>query len=96
VELLQGQHRGIWGLLENMLAITWALPADTEATRIAHDSEAATAALTDQLRSFPDASATWHLQQGTIATGQSAAADWRRLLAEALLGYHDSQARIGG
>jgi len=96
VELLQGQHRGIWGLLENTLAITWALPGDAEASRIARDAAATTGMLQEQLREHAGASATWHLHQGTIATGEQASDDWRRLLAEALLGDRDGQAKLRG
>jgi adenylate cyclase len=93
VELLKGQHQGIWGLLENTLAISWALPLEQGAVRIARDAEAITTALGGMLREYPDASATWHLQQGTIASGERASDDWRRLLAEALLGHHAQHAK---
>lgn len=95
VELLKGQQRGIWGLLEDTLAISWALPPPEGAARIARDAEALTTALTQLLRRYPDATATWHLHQGTIAGGECAWDEWRGLLADALLGCHEQKAKQG-
>jgi adenylate cyclase len=98
VEVFKGKHRGIWGLLESMLAVTWALPmepgpAGQGAARIAADAEATTQALAVMLQSHAGVSASWHLQQGTVAGGDQAADQWRRLLAQALLGGQERQAR---
>ena len=93
VEQLKGKHLGIWGLLENTVAISWALPVEQGAARIARDAEAMTAVLTEMLRDFPGASASWHLHQGAIVAGEQAAGEWRRLLAEALLGYREQQTK---
>jgi adenylate cyclase len=95
VELLHGQQRGIWGLLENTVAVSWALPLEQGSARIARDAEALTNSLTAMLRRYPGASATWHLHQGTIGGGELASDEWRRLLAEALLGYQEPQANRG-
>jgi adenylate cyclase len=93
VELLKGQQRGIWGLLENTLAISWALPMQQGAARIARDAEAMTIALTELLRRYPGATAAWHLRQGTIAGGERAWNEWRGLLADALLGCHEQKSQ---
>ena len=97
VELLKGQQRGIWGLLEDTLAISWVLPLEEGAGRITLDAEAMTRALPEFLRRYPGATVTWHLHQGTIAGGELARDEWRGLLANALLGCHeqDSKQRTG-
>jgi CHASE2 domain-containing sensor protein len=95
VELLMGRQRGIWGLLENTLAISWALPLEQGAARIARDAEAMTIALTELMQRYPSATATWHLHQGTIAGGELASDEWRGLLADALRGYHEQEAKRG-
>ncbi len=93
VELLKGQQRGIWGLLEDTLAISWALPVPEGAARIARDAEALTNAVTQLLRRYPGATAAWHIHQRTIAGGESAWEDWRGLLADALRGCHERKAK---
>jgi CHASE2 domain-containing sensor protein len=93
VELLKGQQRGIWGLLEDTLAVSWALPLQEGTERIERDAEAVTIALTELLRRYPGAAATWHLYQGTISGGTGAPDEWRGLLAHALLGGHEGQAK---
>jgi adenylate cyclase len=95
VELLSGQQRGVWGLLENTLAVSWALPLEQGSARIARDAEALTNSLTELLRRYPAATATWHLHQGTIGGGELASDEWRGLLAQALLGYHEQKANHG-
>ena len=95
VELLKGQQRGIWSLLEDTLAISWALPGEQGAVRIAREAEAMTIALTELLRRYPGATAKWHLHQGTIASGEPARDEWRRILVSALLGFHEQKARQG-
>lgn len=95
VELIKGQQSGIWGLLEETLAISWALPGQQGAARIARDAEAMTIALTELLRRYPGATATWHLHQGTIASGEPARDEWQEILVNALLGFHEQKARQG-
>jgi hypothetical protein len=92
VELLKTHQRGIWSLLENTLAISWALPMQQGASRIACDAEVMTTALTQLLRQYPDTTATWHFHQGTIVGGECAWDEWQRLLADALLGGHEQKA----
>ncbi len=65
---------------------------EQDAARITKDAEAATVLLTEWLHEYRGASATWHLHQGTIAGGEQAADEWRRLLAEALIGYREQKA----
>jgi adenylate cyclase len=98
VEVLKGRQRGVWGLLENILAVSWAVPVgDREApARIARDAEAVMAALSPLLHKyFGSDQATWYLHQGAISGGAGAQDEWRALLAEALLRWKE-QARNGG
>jgi hypothetical protein len=90
VELLKGSQRGIWGLLENTLALSWAFPLEQGAARIARDAQAMTIAVEEWLVRYPGASATWQLHQGTIAGGDRAHDEWRELLAATLHGSFDA------
>jgi hypothetical protein len=93
VELLKGRQRGIWGLLEDTVAISWALPLPEGAARIARDAEAMMTAVTQLLRRYPDATAAWHFHQDPIAGGECAWEDWGALLADALRGCHERKAK---
>jgi len=88
VELLRGHQKGVWGLLEQTLAISWVLPAEDGAARIARDAAAVTAALSVLLQPYRGASRRWQLSQGAIWGGEQARDRWRALLAQALIGWH--------
>ena len=95
VELLKGRQKGLWGLLERTLAVSWVLPAPEGAVRITRDAEAMTTALPRLLRQYPEATVTWRLHQSAMTGGERARDEWRTLLAQALLGWSEQNGKQG-
>jgi adenylate cyclase len=95
VETLKGPQKGLWGLLDDTLAVSWVLPAQDGASRIARDAEAVTVMLPELLRPYPGATAAWQLHHRAITGGKQARDEWRTLLAEALLGRNEQKAAHG-
>ena len=90
VEVLTGDQKGLWGLFENTLAISWVAAAqDAEAqAAIRQDSDTVLSALPAELRRHlaqPDHAASHFIHRGPIAGGAAAPAGWRVMFAEALL-----------
>ena len=86
VELLKGRQKGVWGLLGDILAVSWVLPATADAARIAGDAEAIIKLLPGLLRPYPAAAVAWQLQHRPMSGGERSRDEWRALLAAALLG----------
>ncbi|MEO8331869.1 MAG: CHASE2 domain-containing protein [Gallionella sp.] len=89
-EVLTGDQKGLWGLFENTLAISWVAEAhNVEAqAAIQQDIDAVLDALPTVLRRHfaqPDNAASHFVHNGRIAGGASAQAGWRVMFAEALL-----------
>jgi adenylate cyclase len=100
VEMLKGRQKGIWGLFENTLAVSWVVPAQDQeaAARMARDVEAVTAALPALLRKVgadADNGTAWFVHEGTISGGAEAPAGWRALFAQALLRWDETATRQG-
>ncbi len=85
VEVLKGQQKGVWSLLEGALAVSWVVPAKEGAARIIQDAQSVIRALPDLLRRYPAATAVWQLRHSAISGGERATDAWRGLLAETLL-----------
>jgi CHASE2 domain-containing sensor protein len=91
VEVLRGKQRGIFGLLDSTLVVSWVYPRDDEATRGAVEAEAK--ALLERMPELVDrsrisgevleASAVHSMAMGG-ADGHATPNEWRRLFAEAL------------
>ena len=101
VELLRGRQKGLWALLENILAVSWVIPARDQGARdrVRRDIERITASLPEMLSRGRDTqrhAATWVVQEGVISGGEEARADWGALFAEAQLRWHRPAARDGG
>jgi CHASE2 domain-containing sensor protein len=88
VETLKGAQKGLWGLLEGMVAVSWTCPADDTSGREAIQTEIKLIeelAGASQLSENGDTKAkTYLLHEGLIGGGDKANAGWRGLLGEAL------------
>jgi adenylate cyclase len=90
VEILKGRQKGIWGLFEDTLAISWLRPADDEDSRlrIVRDINAITQAIGPLLRKHAanaDNDVDWFVHEGPVTGGDEASDSWRALFAETLL-----------
>ncbi|HLY96885.1 MAG TPA: CHASE2 domain-containing protein, partial [Sideroxyarcus sp.] len=90
VEVMSGAQRGLWGLFEKTVAISWVADAEDAAMQQVIDAD-----LQQVLNGLPSLlgrfllhveGATSHVvHQGRVQGGEQAAAGWRSLFAEALL-----------
>jgi adenylate cyclase len=102
VERLQGRQEGIWALLENVLVVSWAMPAGDRAARTRVDDDIAAitgGGVRAALKGVADAgngALTWVVHEGPISGGQAAKAGWRALFAEAQLRWLRAAERQGG
>jgi hypothetical protein len=91
VEILRGKQRGIFGLLESTLAVSWVVPRGDEAQRAAVEAEAqallarmpALVAANRISGETLEGSALQSMAMGG-AQGRATPQEWRRLFAEAL------------
>jgi CHASE2 domain-containing sensor protein len=101
VETLKGHQEGLWALLENVLVVSWAIPAGDRAARrrVAEDITAVTGAVRATLpRSdgTEHGGVTWVVHEGPISGGEAAKAGWRALFAEAQLRWLQAAASQEG
>ncbi len=101
VEMLSHGQKGIWSLLENSLAVTWAVQAQDQAARerVMKDVESVTAALATIVPRYPgkgENGARWILHQGHILGGEAARAGWDKMFAEAQVRWHQAGKENGG
>lgn len=95
VEVMNGSQRGLWGLFEKTIAISWVAAADDDAAQkaIATDLEGILNGLQPLLRKFllhVDGAESHTVHRGRIQGGEQAADGWRTLFAEALLKWEKS------
>lgn len=100
VDMLKGRQKGIWGLFEHTVAVSWVVQAGDQegAARMARDVEAVTAALPALLRKVgadADSGTAWFAHEGVISGGAEAAAGWRALFAQALLRWDAAATQQG-
>lgn len=96
VEILIGRQKGLWGLFEDTLAISWLRPADDEESRlrIVRDINAITQAIGPLLQKHAataDNDADWFVHEGLITGGEEARDSWRTLFAETLLRWKEAR-----
>ena len=96
VEALGGGQKGLWGLLENTIAVSWVAEAQDAGTQeaVRRDLDAVLAALPTVLRQHlgqPDNAASHFVHYGRIAGGSAARAGWRAIFAEALLEWNKQE-----
>ena len=91
VEMLRGSQRGIWGVLDNLLVVSWACEADEAATQAAIGREVQ--ALADQMPTLVRAArVAGESMRGqvvhTLALGSGGRhptqSDWREMFAQTL------------
>ena len=96
VDIIKGVQRGVWGLLEDTLAISWLYaPGDEELRqKIVGDTEAAEKAIVPLLRKYcavSDKDVECFVHEGVIAGGDQADASWRALFAATVLRWDESK-----
>jgi CHASE2 domain-containing sensor protein len=101
VEMLKGHQEGIWALLQDVLVVSWAIPAGDRAARrrVTDDIAAVTGAVTatlPQSDGTENGTVTWVVHEGPISGGEAARAGWRALFAEAQLRWLQAAASQGG
>ncbi len=90
VEVMSGAQKGLWGLFEKTIAISWVADAEDAAAQqaIGDDVRQVLDGLQPLLRRFVlhvEGVASHVVHQGKVHGGERAAAGWRLLFAEALL-----------
>jgi adenylate cyclase len=100
VEVLKGRQKGIWGLFEHTLAVSWAVPAQDQPARdrVKQDVAHLTASLKTMLPRHggtDECDATWFVHEGPISGGKAARAGWRALFAEAQLRWYQAITQKG-
>ena len=90
VEVLPGAQKGMWGLFENTIAISWLADAEDEDAQqaISSDVQKVLLGLQPLLQRtllHVEGAVNHVIQQGTIRGGKMAAGGWRLLFAQALL-----------
>ena len=88
VEILKGNQKGLWGLLEGMVAVSWTCPAnDTSAREAIREEIKMVEKLAGEARLRENGTTmgkTWVFQEGLVGGGEKAAGGWTMLLGEAL------------
>ena len=100
VDIIKGVQRGVWGLLEDTLAISWLYaPGDEEMhQKITGDAEAAEKAIVPLLRKYcavSDKDVECFVHEGVIAGGDQADVSWRALFAATVLRWDESNGHGG-
>ncbi len=90
VEVMSGEQKGLWGLFEKTIAISWVADAGDaeEQQAVEADVELVLAGMRPLLGKFlfhVEDAVSHVVQRGTVQGGEQAAAGWRLLFAEALL-----------
>jgi hypothetical protein len=99
--MLKGRQESIWALFENVLVVSWAVPAGDRAARgrVGEDIAAITGAVNAALGGrvgTGNSAATWVVHEGPISGGEAAKTGWRTLFAEAQLRWPHAAGRQGG
>jgi hypothetical protein len=90
VEAVSGAQKGLWGLFEQTIAVSWVADAEDAAAQAAIDTDVqqVLGGLQPLLGRFllhAEGAASHVVHQGRVQGGERAAAGWRLLFAEALL-----------
>ena len=95
-DALHGGQKGLWGLFEKTIAVSWVAAAEDAdaAAAIQTDAAAVMAALPPLLRRYlaqPDNAAQHFIHHGLIFGGQAARTGWRVMFAEAMLAWDQQE-----
>ena len=96
VEALLGMQKGLWGLLEKTVAISWIADAEDEAAQHAIREDVARVIgglprLIKRNLLFTQDAASHVVHQGDIAGGEQAEHGWRRIYAEAMIQWGEEE-----
>ncbi|MDH4234682.1 MAG: molecular chaperone TorD, partial [Gallionella sp.] len=96
VEIIKGTQKGLWGLFEDTLAISWLCPPGDEEKRqlVLQDIEAAKRMIMPLLRkhcAISEKDVACFVHEGVIAGGAQAPDSWRVLFATMMLRWDESE-----
>lgn len=96
VDIIKGLQRGVWGLFEDTLALTWLYPPGDDEMRqkIMRDVEAAEKGILPLLRkhcAISEKDVACFVHEGVVAGGEQASASWRGVFASAVLRWDESK-----
>ncbi len=96
VEVMSGEQKGLWGLFEKTIAISWVADAGDNVAQQAVDAdrELVLSRLQPLLARFllhPEGAASHVVHQGKVQGGEQAVEGWRLLFAEALLKWEGNR-----
>ena len=96
VEIIKGTQKGLWGLFEDTLAISWLCPPGDEEKRqlVLQDIEAAKRMIMPLLRkhcAISEKDVACFVHEGVIAGGAQAPDSWRVLFATTMLRWDESE-----
>jgi len=96
VEVMSGAQKGVWGLFEKTIAVSWVADAADEVAQqaIREDAEQVLNGLQPLLRRHlmhVEGAVSYVRHQGNVHGGERAAEGWRLLFAEALLKWEEKQ-----
>lgn len=95
LDVLSGYQKGMWGLFEKTIAVSWLVEANDAAAVAAVEQDVQTVleALPPLLRkhfAYPDGATHHYVHSGLMYGGEAAQAGWRALFAETLLEWDRS------
>jgi CHASE2 domain-containing sensor protein len=96
VEILKHTQKGMWNLFENIVIVSWSIPADDTQGQLSarRDIDAIERALLPLLRKHymaTEQDVAWIVHEGTIAGGEYAQDNWRALFGAALMRWDESR-----
>lgn len=96
VEILKNTQKGLWNLFENIVLVSWSIPADDEEGRqsIQRDIEAIELSLLPLLRKYymvTEQDVDWIVHEETISGGEQARDSWRALFGATLIRWNDAR-----
>ena len=99
VEILNHSQKGLWNLFEDMLVISWLIPADDEEARLRIQNDIATIAqaLMPLLRTHyvvTEQDVEWFSHEGVILGGARAADGWRTLFGATLVRWKGNALQV--
>ena len=96
VEILKHTQKGLWSLFENIVLISWSIPANADEARqsVYRDIDAIEQALLPMLRKHylvTEQDVDWFVHEVTIAGGKQAKDSWRALFGATLLRWSEAK-----
>lgn len=100
VETVTGTQKGVWGLFEKTIALSWVADAADASACAAVRADVAQVQQTlpqvlGRFLLYPEKAASHMVREGRLRGGSPAAEDWRALFGEALVAWHGGDHRNG-